>query len=54
MNSREFFYLVSEMRTAQRNYFRDRDQRVLIAARKLEQQVDAEIDRVKRILEGVH
>lgn len=51
MNSREFFYLVAEMRDAQSRYFKDRDHVVLRAARKLEGMVDAEIRRVKEILE---
>lgn len=51
MNAREFFYLVAEMRDAQKRYFKDRDQVVLRAARKLEGLVDAEIRRVKEILD---
>lgn len=51
MNAREFFYLVSEMRSAQREYFETKSQRVLIAAKQLEKQVDLEIERVKQILE---
>ncbi len=50
MNAREFFYLVSNMREAQRNYFATRQQNVLRAARKLENEVDAEIARVKDII----
>lgn len=50
MNAREFFFLVSNMREAQRNYFATRQQNVLRAARKLENEVDAEIARVKDIL----
>lgn len=51
MNAREFFYLVSEMRSAQREYFDTKSQRVLIAAKQLEKQVDLEIERVKTICE---
>lgn len=51
MTPREFFFLVSSMRDAQRNYFKFRDQNILRAARKLENEVDAEILRVKQILE---
>ena len=51
MNHREFFYLVSEMRSAQREYFETKSQRVLIAAKQLEKQVDLEIERVKTICE---
>lgn len=50
MNAREFFYLVSEMRHAQREYFETKSQRVLIAAKQLEKQVDLEIERVKIIV----
>lgn len=50
MNHREFFYLVSEMRSAQREYFETKSQRVLIAAKQLENQVDLEIERVKQIV----
>lgn len=49
MNAREFFYLVSEMRRAQREYFKTRDQRKLRACRALENQVDDEIYRVKQL-----
>lgn len=51
MKAREFFYLVAEMRDAQARYFKDRDPAVLRAARKLEGLVDAEIRRVKEILD---
>lgn len=50
MNAREFFYLVATMRDAQRRYFRNRDQVTLRACKKLEQEVDAEISRVKDII----
>lgn len=50
MNSREFFYLVAQMREAQKAYFKSRDQVVLRAARKLENEVDKEIDRVREIV----
>lgn len=50
MNSREFFFLVSNMRRAQRDYFNTREQLDLRRARALEIEVDKEIDRVKQIL----
>lgn len=50
MNAREFFYLVANMREAQKNYFAGRQQNVLRACRKLENEVDAEIARVKDII----
>lgn len=51
MTAKEFFYLVASMRDAQRRYFRDRDQVVLRAARKLENLVDDEIERTYQVLE---
>lgn len=51
MNAREFFYTVAEMRDAQRRYFKNREQVVLRAARKLENIIDMEIARVKHIQE---
>lgn len=50
MNAREFFYLVAEMRSAQSAYFETKDLRVLRAARKLENQVDKEIRRVREVV----
>lgn len=50
MNSKEFFYLVAQMRSAQTNYFKTRDPHCLRAARKLEIEVDKEISRVREIL----
>lgn len=50
MNAREFFYLVAEMREAQKAYFATRSQNVLRAARKLEIEVDKEIARVREII----
>jgi len=50
MNAKEFFYTVAQMREAQKSYFKSRDQLVLRAARKLENIVDAEITRVRAIV----
>lgn len=50
MNAREFFYKVAEMRTAQKAYFKTRDPNVLRAARKLENIIDSEIERVRSLL----
>lgn len=50
MNAREFFYLVAQMRSAQTNYFKTRDANVFRAARKLENEVDREIMRVRDIV----
>lgn len=52
MTAREFFYLVSNMRQAQCDYFRLRDRRTLARARALENEVDREIKRVKEILDA--
>lgn len=51
MNAREFFYLVSNMRNAQNEYFKTRDQSYLRAARRLEKEVDEEIRRVKELVQ---
>lgn len=50
MNAREFFYLVSQMRDAQKSYFRTRDRFDLKRARMFENQVDKEIEWVKDII----
>lgn len=51
MDARAFFDLVSDMRKLQRDYFETRDKTVLAASKHVEQQVDAEIERVNKILE---
>lgn len=50
MTAKEFFYLVSSMRDAQRRYFKTRDREVFLAARKLENLVDEEIERTHQVL----
>lgn len=50
MNAKEFFYLVAEMRSAQNAYFETKDKNVFRAARKLENEVDREIRRVRAII----
>lgn len=50
MNAKEFFYLVAEMRSAQTAYFETKDRNVFRAARKLENEVDREIRRVRAII----
>lgn len=50
MNAKEFFYLVAEMREAQKAYFETRDGRVFRACRALENEVDREIRRVREIV----
>ena len=51
MNASEFFYLVANMRAAQKRYFETKDRAVFRAARKFENEVDAEINRVKAIID---
>lgn len=50
MSAKEFFYLVAEMREAQKAYFETHDNRVFRACRKLENDVDREIKRVREIV----
>ena len=50
MDARAFFDLVSDMRKLQQDYFVTRDTTVLAAAKRVERQVDDEIERVNRIL----
>lgn len=50
MNAREFFYTVAELRECQKAYFRSHDQLTLRAARKLENIVDKEIERVRAVI----
>jgi len=52
MTSREFFYLTSEMRAAQRAYFETRDRKIFLKCRALEGELDREIARVKMILDS--
>lgn len=51
MNAKAFFDLVSDMRKLQREYFATRDTCVLTASKRVEKQVDDEIERVNKILE---
>ena len=50
MNAREFFYTVAQMRSAQQAYFKTRDPNVFRAARKLENIIDREIERVRNLV----
>lgn len=52
MNHRDFFYLVAQMREAQKAYIKTRDGGVFRACRKLENEVDREIDRVRKLLQS--
>lgn len=53
MTAKEFFYLVCQMRDAQRNYFKNRDQDTFRACRALENDVDREIRRTKDVLSSM-
>lgn len=50
MDAKSFFYLVAKMREKQKEYFRTRSGVALSYSKDLEKRVDAEIDRVKKIL----
>ena len=50
MDSRSFFELVADMRSAQKSYFRTRVLEALVASKTLESKVDAEIARVRAVL----
>lgn len=50
MTAREFYNVVVKMRKAQRDYFRTRSIRSLNESKRLEAQVDAEIERVEEVL----
>lgn len=50
MTPKEFFYAVSQMRAAQKAYFKTRSQSNLRAARAAERSIDEEITRVKNVL----
>lgn len=52
MKPREFFDLVVSLRQAQREYFKTRKTDALIERKRLEGLVDAEIDRVQKILDA--
>lgn len=51
MSPKEFFDKVSRMRAAQKEYFRTRSGRALSDSKRLEQEIDAEIERVNKVME---
>ncbi len=53
MNPKEFFETVTQMRDAQKRYFRNRDRESLNESKRLEKRVDAEIERARAILAGL-
>lgn len=52
MDAKSFFYLVAQMREAQKAYFKSRDPLVFRSCRALENDVDREIERVRAIVNG--
>lgn len=50
MNAKEFFFLVKQMRDAQKRYFESRERSVFLAARALENDVDREIKRALNVM----
>lgn len=52
MDHREFFYQVAQMRDAQKAYFATRNPNVFRVCRKLENLIDAEIERVRQIVKN--
>lgn len=50
MNPREFFDKVSLMRKAQKEYARRRSGRSLTDSRRLEKEIDAEIERANKVM----
>ncbi len=50
MTAREFFELVVRMRRSQKEYFKNRSRLYLRESKELEQKVDAEIERVEKIM----
>lgn len=50
MTARDFFNLVARMRDKQKEYFRTRSASVLQESKRLEKQVDEEIQRVNEII----
>lgn len=52
MDAKQFFDLVSQMREAQKMYFKTRYSDWLQKSKALEKRIDAEISRVNKIKEG--
>jgi hypothetical protein len=50
MNPKQFFDKVSLLRMKQKEYFRTRSKAALNASKALEREIDAEIDRVNKII----
>lgn len=50
MDAKSFFDKVSRMRKAQKEYFRTKSGRALNESKQLERDIDAEIERVNRVM----
>lgn len=50
MNAKEFFDKVVEMRSMQKAYFSKRDSLVLKKCKEIEKEIDAEIERVSKVM----
>ena len=51
MSPKEFFDKVCRMRKAQKEYFRTRSGRALADSKRLEKEIDDEIERVSKLME---
>lgn len=52
MSPKEFFDKVCRMRKAQKEYFRTRSGRALADSKRLEKEIDDEIERVNKVMEA--
>ena len=52
MTPKEFFNKVCRMRKAQKEYFRTRSSRALSDSKRLEKEIDDEIERVNKVMEA--
>lgn len=52
MTPKEFFDKVCRMRKAQKEYFRTRSGRALADSKRLEKEIDDEIERVEKMMEA--
>jgi len=50
MDAKTFFDKVSQLRKAQKEYFRTRSGRALTESKRLEKEIDAEIERVNKVM----
>lgn len=50
MDAKTFFDKVSQLRKVQKEYFRTRSGRALTESKRLEKEIDAEIERVNKVM----